>query len=87
MSISQIIDEAAKRGGLTAITLWPTQDGWQANVKRRINGQEGWCCMAGKTPSTALLDALQGAVSAAVVQDRPRLAKPAVADKDEDIFG
>ena len=86
MTLEQLIDEAAKRGGLTALTLYPTKGGWQGNAKRRAGGAEGWCCEARESPSAALVAALQGAVDTRVVQERPRV--PAASDDaGEDIFG
>ncbi len=89
--LAKMIDEAAtasRNSNLQAITLYPIQDGWQANVKRKIHGQEGWCCRADRSPSVALLDALRGAVSSAVIHDRPKPAPPPAAPAaEEDIFG
>lgn len=40
-TLEQLIDEAARSGGLTALTVWPTANGWQCNVRRDTGG---WCC-------------------------------------------
>lgn len=75
MSLEQLIDEAARSGGLTALTIWPCAGGWQCNVQRN-NG--GWRCVT--VPRDAILrgvvDALSGPVR--VVSETPTA---------DDIFG
>lgn len=93
-TIEQMLDEAVRKGDLIAMTLWQRADGWQANVKRRIRGQEGWACEARANPAEALHAALTTMVSTDVIRELPRVptaAAPApvaveTAD-DEDIFG
>ena len=77
-TLEQLIDEAAKSGGLTALTVWPCAGGFQCNVRRRsADGSEGWRCITAAAPSRGIRDALEGPVRASV----------APSDPGEDIFG
>lgn len=55
--LETLISEAAKTGRLTALTLWPSSKGWQANAKNHLGG---WNCIAGADPVAALRAALTG---------------------------
>ncbi|ODT60986.1 MULTISPECIES: hypothetical protein [Paracoccus] len=78
-TLEQLIDEAAKSGGLTALTVWPCAGGFQCNVRRANGKTEGWRCITAAIPSRGIKDALTGPV---------RVLEPAAdAAKDEDIFG
>lgn len=89
LSIEQMLLEAAGNGDLLALTLWPRKDGWQANVKRRIRGQEGWACEARVNPVDALHAALTTATTVDVIRDLPRIpvASAAAPEPDGGIFG
>lgn len=78
--LEHLIAEAVRKGGLTKLSLYRSPKGWQANVHRDSNGTAGWRCMVDDDPVRALHAALDGPVSAEVVQT----PKPV---QDEDIFG
>ena len=60
-TLEQMIAEAASKGGLTALTLWPCSGGWQCNARRRSKGgQEGWVCVTSADPVAGLKQALEG---------------------------
>lgn len=83
-TLDQMLDEAAKIGGLTALTIYPTSTGWQCNARRRSSdGKEGWRCVIVAKPSVGARDALSGIVSTAVIQ------QPIALDEGDDggIFG
>ena len=61
MSIDKLLAEAARTGGLTALTIWPAGKGWQCNVRRRTRGVEGWSCVTADDPVAGLVKALSGA--------------------------
>lgn len=56
MSLENMILEAAKNGGLTALTVWKTGKGFQCNVRR---GQ-GWVCVVHSDPVAGVREALNG---------------------------
>ena len=60
--LEKLIAEAARTGGLTALTIWPTGKGWQCNVRRRTGDAEGWSCVAADDPAAGIIAALKGAV-------------------------
>lgn len=60
MSIDKLLAEAARTGGLTALTIWPAGKGWQCNVRRRTGNAEGWSCVAADDPVAGITAALQG---------------------------
>ena len=76
-TLEQLIDEAAKNGGLTALTVWPCAGGFQCNVRRANGKTEGWRCITAAIPSRGMKDALTGPVK----------APTAPPETGEDIFG
>lgn len=60
-TLDELISEAGKKGGMTALTIWPTAGGWQCNVRRRSKGgQEGWVCVTHADPVAGIRAALDG---------------------------
>lgn len=80
--LEKLIAEAARTGGLTALTIWPAGKGWQCNVRRRNGPAEGWSCVTADDPVAGIVAALQGAP---VVYGMTTDAKPQ--SDSEDIFG
>lgn len=76
-TLEQLIDEAAKSGGLTALTVWPCAGGFQCNVRRANGKTEGWRCITAAIPSRGIKDALTGPMKAPVTPT----------ETGEDIFG
>ena len=60
MSIDKLLAEAARTGGLTALTIWPAGKGWQCNVRRHTGGTEGWSCVTTADPVAGITAALKG---------------------------
>lgn len=76
--LAKLIDEAARSGGLTALTVWPCAGGWQCNVRRG----EGWRCVT--VPRDEITRGLLDAVSGPV---RTGVQGVSETSTDEDIFG
>lgn len=74
MTIDEALQEAGK-SGLRALTLWKTQDGWQANTSR--DGQS-WRCETHADPVVAVKAALGVKAVSEMTNDNPILG---------DIFG
>lgn len=58
MSIEKLITEAVQNDGLTALTVWPSSDGWQCNARFKRGNREGWNCVTAKDPVAGLKQAL-----------------------------
>lgn len=85
-TLDDMIAEAAKTGRLTAINIWPGNDGsWSCNVERRtLDGSKGWTCIRHVDPVEGTKMALMQAVKVQAIIDRPKVeTKPA----SMDIFG
>lgn len=78
MTLDKLLAEAARSGGLTALTLWPSGDKWQCNVRRKTRGVEGWSCVVSDDPAAGLVKALSGT---------PAVYGKATDTTDKDIFG
>lgn len=78
-SLEQLIDEAARNGGLSALTVWPCAEGWQCNVRRN---KGGWRCVT--VPRDAIVRGMVDAVSGPV---RTGVQGVSETPTDEDIFG
>lgn len=74
MTLDALIDAAAARG-CKAFTLWPSPEGWQANVR---NKDDGWSCASAATPADALRLALRA---------EPAVAAPTPAETEDGVFG
>lgn len=60
-TLDHLMKEAVARG-LTALTVWPCQKGWQCNARfKRRGGQEGWVCVTDTDAVRGTLKALGGA--------------------------
>lgn len=73
-TIDELVAEAARAGGLTALTLWPCAGGWQANARFKRGKAEGWNCVTAADAADGLRRALGGEA-------------PAEAPDAKDIFG
>lgn len=59
-TIDEMIDEAVRAKKLTALTLWPAGDGWQANARFDRGGGNGWNCCTDKDAANGVRRALGG---------------------------
>lgn len=50
--LAKRLDDFIRENGCTGITVWPSRDGWQANIQMADN--KSWRVMFGYTPSEAL---------------------------------
>ena len=57
--LETLIAEAVRGGRLTALTLWPSADGWQCNARFRRGSGEGWQCVKSADPASGLKQALR----------------------------
>ena len=69
MTLEDHITEAALRGGLDGLTLWPAAAGWQANVRRQ--GSTGWTVAIHQDAATAVLQALSQGVPQTPTEPKP----------------
>lgn len=82
MTLSDLIEKAAREGILDTLSVHPRTNGeWQANAKR-VGG--GWQCVPCSDPAKGLEKAVRGLFGYSNQPDAaPAEAEPA----DEDIFG
>lgn len=73
-TIDTLVAEAARAGRLTALTLWPSGKGWQANAKNNLGG---WNCVTGEDAVAALRAALSGPF---ITPGTPAKAAPPTSD-------
>jgi hypothetical protein len=60
---------AVASGRLTALTFWPTAEGWQVNARWKRGAAEGWNCVTCSDPVAGALEALSEKTDDAAPQE------------------